>query len=196
MILEVQSEFSNRQPIRAARTVSQDAIDLGEYFYRSAYPTDTDPSAANSAGPANNLVDQGRGANKGTDLVGTQGRGYYAIDRRWGTQMFPFFCNLTTTLTRAGLTTLNVEFRCTNNAPQESATAAYSNNNEGILVATGAIPATATNTIAAGAQIPWPAMPRFVTRRYLFLVFELVGGSANPAAGNISAGFTVGVPSQ
>lgn len=182
MRLEVQSEFSNKQALRTDRTLSQDAIDLGEYFYRSGYPADTATASATS-----NLVEGGT-------LQANQGRGHYQINRKFGTQYMPFMCQLTTKLEASGLTGLDVEFRTSDTAPAADG-AIYADDEEGSLVATSTVAVTATGEIDAGTQIPWPSIPRFVRGRYLFLVYALKGASA-ATAGNISAAFTLAVPTH
>lgn len=185
MILEVQSEFSNKQALStsADKTVSQDVMDLGEYFYRSGYPAD-----AGGTGAQSNLVYR--------DTAKPQGAGFFQIMRKFGTQYFPFLCQVVEEITEANMTGLDVEFRVTNTAPASGQTTYAADT--GDVVAVSGISAENSGesgaVIPIGTQVPWPNIPRFVRGRYLFLQYVVKGGSGGVTKGKMSAGFTVAVP--
>ena len=178
MLLEVQSEFSNKQALGAAVVVSQDVIDLGQYHVRSGYPADAPGGDANTASDL--LHGGGTGANR---RPGTLGQGYYQLNRKYGTPQIPFFCHVTSDITRGSgaITSFQVEFM--------THTTATPGTTDGTLVTAVNLPIEGGD-IKEGASIPWPSIPRFLTGRYFFLRYRQAGGSGT-FAGNISAGFTV-----
>ena len=190
MILDVKSTFSNKQDLSKSAnfTVSQDSIDLGEYHVRSGYAVAADTAAGLNSQPKGNTSNLVEG-----DSPVALGRGYYKINRKFGTVYMPFLCQVVEDIVEGSMTGLDVEFRV-RAAEIGDATLTQAQVNAATLVATQRIVAQTAGRIRAGEQIPWPSFPRFVRERYLFLVYKPVGGSGGVTSGKISAGFTLDVP--
>ena len=118
------------------------------------------------------------------DVTATRGDGRIQIAHRLGTKDMPFYCVITEGFT--GATDLTVQFRVTNVTP--NATGSNIGATSGTLVASQIMP-----DLAPGTQIPWPAIPRYLTGRYFFLNYAIAGTATT---GMISAGFTTGMPSE
>lgn len=192
MILERQTELMDKQTIVAATTQwSNNAIDLGNL------------NAYNSAGTAQ---DQGRivGYPARTSAGITTGdfAGRYKIAHKLGSTMLPFFGLVTTEISRASMTAFAVDFlvadTVTTAAPASSGPLAPDTGNVtgagGIeVVATINLP-IASAKIAKGTQIPWPSIPRYLTKRWFLLRFRIAGGTTTTGA--MSAGFTPHMASE
>ena len=207
MIMSKQVEFSDRQELsKTAITVSTNALDLGEYFIRSGYPaaqgtvTDGVVGDPRLPGQRNDTSYSLDGSNRqgATKERVEVGRGYYQINRRFGTKDFPFLCQVTEDIVGSNvLTGLKVEFRTHTADPGQTA-------DLGKLEAAAFIPVTteasAGNRIAKGTQIGWPFLPKYLTNRYFFLQYVAVVADqaedvSDLTAGRISAAIVLSMPS-
>lgn len=198
MILDRQTELMDKQVIGSATTqYSNNAIDLGNY------------NEFNSDGTMQN---QGRivGYPSKTDagITTDDFAGRYKIAHKLGSTMLPFFGLVTTEISRTGMTVFAVDFLVaddvTTAAPASSGPLAPATGNvtgatNEEVVATINLPivvgtSPASNKIAKGIQIPWPSIPRYLTKRWFLLRFRITGGTTTTGA--MSAGFTPHIASE
>lgn len=204
MLMEKEVEFSYKQTLATgSATISENVLDLGEYHVRSGYPAVVgDDSSATPPGQnvSTSYSFDGNAAKGATPERHTVGRGYYQINRKFGTKDFPFLGMINTEVSAAaGFTALKMEFK-THSAPVTQATAGAAAGTTGKVEASVIIPETSAEKIAAGTQIGWPALPRYFTNRYMFLrIVPLgAGGVEDPdgfTAGSITAAIVLAVPS-
>lgn len=201
MILDLQSMLSDKQRIGIGSTGtavsgttdgtiwSTNFIDLGDY------------SSADSMGVRN----QGRiagypakvGATAGTaDYIGRQP---YA--HRLGASNLPFFGVVNSRIFRpSDLTSFTVSFCVGDAGPSTPEQASDPAGHEVITSVT--LPLTSVDisgsnrdVVEKGTQIPWPSIPRYLTKRYFYLLYTVTGGSGG-IGGVISAGFTPHIASE
>lgn len=196
MLMEKEVEFSYRQTLGTAATISENVLDLGEYHVRSGYPAVVgDDSSATPPGQSKtaSYSFDGNAAKGATPERHTVGRGYYQINRKFGTKDYPFLGMVNSLVTGAtGFTGLKIEFKTHSSATPTGT--------QGKVEASVIIPPTSGVTIAAGTQVPWPALPRYFTNRYMFLRYvALVANGAEGAFANtngrVTAAIVLAVPS-
>lgn len=185
MLMEREVEFSYKQALlTSAATICENNLDLGEYHIRSGYPAVVGDDA--SAIPPGQAADTSysldgsnrQGATKDRVQVG---RGYYAINRKFGTKEFPFLGMVNANIVGAGTVRgLKVEFR-THTSEVTQSTAGAAAGTVGKVEASVIVP-TSDGTIVAGSQIAWPLIPRFLTNRYFFLRYVpvIASGAEDP----------------
>ena len=134
------------------------------------------------AEPSDNVIDLGKTGNVYGFSASAASNGSVPIRRRIGSKGQRFLGQISETV--ANLTSVKVDFLIATN---EALTAGTE------TVASVTLTADTPGGLNAGAQIPWPNIPRYLTKRYFGLRITGAGGSGT-VAGKITAGFVEDVP--
>ena len=184
MILDLQSILSDRQTITGAdRTYwSTNFIDLGDY------------NSADSRGNRRLGRIAGYPAKVGASVNTPDYIGRQPYEHRLGASNLPFFgvVNQEVELAaNANITSFTVGFCVGTAGPTSPSQSANPAGHEVISSVTLPIEG---GKVTKGTQIPWPSIPRYLTKRYFYLLYTLVG--TGNVSGVISAGFTPHIASE